>query len=117
MWWAAASPSSPRMASRTASCRSRKAGIEILNAERCDGMMGLAHLGKQDGELRQVGVPLDHRGNSAEPSDRTRVERPDGLSNDRAVVIDQDGMTVGIIPRVPREVGLPDSLGRQRVEV
>src|SRR5215471_17396733 len=98
---AAASASSPsRRARRTAAWTSRSAGMDIRRRRAAEDPLGSAGLLEQDRERRNVGVPLDQSRHGPQTRDRVAIQVPDLRGDWRAVVIDQDDLTVGIVAGV-----------------
>ena len=64
---------------------------------------------KQYIERRDVVVPLDQGGNRPKARDRLSVQRPDLVTDARAVVIDAQGTAVGEVPdAVTGQMDFPD---------
>ena len=86
----------------------------------CDALeqaLGLRGLAEQHVERGKVRVPLDRRRHGAEALERLHVQPPDRVRDRTAVVVDEDGVAVGIVDGVTGEVDLTDDGLRQRGEI
>src|SRR5712692_4376122 len=72
---------------------------------------------EQDGQRRDLEIPLDEGGTRARARERMVVERPYLRSDPRAMVVDEDGDAVGVVDAVPGHMELFDGSGRQRVDI
>src|SRR5262245_43665787 len=97
---AAHASSPPRSASRNAAWTSCSAGIVMFRLPTAEDALGPTGFLQQDRERRDVGVPLDQGRHGADARDRVTIQAPDLQRDRRTVVIDQDGLPVGVIARV-----------------
>src|SRR6266404_399792 len=116
-WARMVSSSSTRRPSLKRRCRSCSASMTISSSGRLEQALGGASLGKQDWQLGNVRVPFDERGHGAEPLQGLAIERPDRGRHARAVIIDQDGLAVGVIARMAGEMHLAYGCGRERAQI
>src|SRR5207247_1498629 len=117
MWARTVSLSSARRPSLKTRCRSCSASMTISSSGRLEQAIGCARLGKQDRQLGNVGVPFDERGHGAEPLQGLAIERPDRGRHARAVIIDQDGLAVGVVARMAGDMNLAYGPGREDVQI
>src|SRR6185503_20918037 len=87
------------------SCSSRSDSKRVSR----DGV-GAARLVDQHVERRQVGIPLDERGRTAEPRDGDGVERPHLVADTCVVRVDQQLAALELADAVAGEVDLADTV-------
>src|SRR5882724_697622 len=116
-WARTVSSSSARRPSLKRRCRSRSAGMTTSSSGRLEQAIGGASLSKQDRQLRNVRIPFNERGHGAEPLQGLAIERPDRRRHARAVIIDQDGLAVGVIARMAGEMYLVYAPARERIQI
>src|SRR6266852_5465221 len=117
MWARTVSLSSARRPSLKTRCRSCSASMTTSRSGGLEQAIGGASLGKQDRQLGNVRVPFDERRHGAEPVQGLAIERPDLGRHARAVIIDQDGLAVGVILRMAGDMDLVYGAGRERVQI
>src|ERR1044071_4661139 len=78
----------------------------------CSSRRDTGGLLEEHGKRRQIGVPFDQGRPRAEACHGLGEQRPHALADTAAVIVDQDGLAVGIVHGVAREVILADRLAR-----
>src|SRR5438876_9844833 len=96
--------------------------MKLAWTSRSDGMrfhdgIGPTGLVDEDRKLRDVRVPLDQRRPRARAGEHLSEERPHLRSDSRAVVVDQNRDTIGIVDAGTGQVVILDGVRSKLVEI
>src|SRR5262245_42231959 len=104
--------SGPNMARKKAAWSSCNAGITCL-LDALHAALGGVGFSAQHSQFWDIGIPLDQGGHWAKAGQGVVVEGPDCSADRRAMIIEQDRLTVSVIHGVPSEVDFTHSPRRQ----